>query len=97
MQRAHLVIGTAPCKEPKRRARYGRNNKPATAINVQSRRFIQGRASIAATCAVVPAIAEQDETYNIQTPYGRRQIQRKTGEILQPTPSHRPRWKSTVA
>ena len=32
-----------------------------------------------------PAVAEQDETYNIVTPYGRRKVQRKTGEILQPT------------
>jgi predicted phage terminase large subunit-like protein len=32
-----------------------------------------------------PAIAEQDEIYNIQTPYGRKQIQRRTGEILQPS------------
>src|SRR5215510_11915441 len=31
------------------------------------------------------AIAEQDETYDIVTPYGRKRIQRKTGEILQPT------------
>jgi predicted phage terminase large subunit-like protein len=32
-----------------------------------------------------PAIAEQDEVYDVLTPYGRRQIQRKTDEILQPT------------
>jgi predicted phage terminase large subunit-like protein len=32
-----------------------------------------------------PAIAEQDETYNVWTPYGRRRIHRKTGEILQPS------------
>jgi hypothetical protein len=32
-----------------------------------------------------PAIAEQDETYPIITPYGRKLIQRKSGEILQPT------------
>ncbi|MGH6678538.1 MAG: terminase large subunit domain-containing protein, partial [Bradyrhizobium sp.] len=32
-----------------------------------------------------PAIAEQDETYNILTPYGRKIIQRKTGEVLQPS------------
>jgi hypothetical protein len=34
-----------------------------------------------------PAIAEQDETYHILTPYGRRKIQRKAGEILQPDPA----------
>jgi predicted phage terminase large subunit-like protein len=32
-----------------------------------------------------PAIAEQDEVYNVWTPYGRRRIHRKTGEILQPS------------
>jgi predicted phage terminase large subunit-like protein len=32
-----------------------------------------------------PAIAEKDETYNVWTPYGRRRIHRKTGEILQPS------------
>jgi predicted phage terminase large subunit-like protein len=32
-----------------------------------------------------PAIAEQDEMYDVLTPYGRRRIQRKSGEILQPT------------
>jgi predicted phage terminase large subunit-like protein len=32
-----------------------------------------------------PAVAEQDETYDIATPYGRKLIQRKEGEILQPT------------
>jgi predicted phage terminase large subunit-like protein len=32
-----------------------------------------------------PASAEQDETYNLWTPYGRRRIHRKTGEILQPS------------
>src|SRR5262245_55222358 len=32
-----------------------------------------------------PAIAEQDETHDVPTPYGRRRIQRKTDEILQPT------------
>jgi predicted phage terminase large subunit-like protein len=32
-----------------------------------------------------PAIAEQDETYNVWTPYGRRRLHRKTGEILQPS------------
>ena len=31
-----------------------------------------------------PAIAEQDETYDFLTPYGRRHIHRKAGEILQP-------------
>jgi predicted phage terminase large subunit-like protein len=31
-----------------------------------------------------PAIAEQDETYSFPTPYGRKRIHRKTGEILQP-------------
>ena len=31
-----------------------------------------------------PAIAEQDETYDILTPYGRKQIHRKTGEVLHP-------------
>ena len=31
-----------------------------------------------------PAIAEQDETYDFQTPYGRRRIHRSTGDILQP-------------
>ena len=34
-----------------------------------------------------PAIAEQDETYDFLTPYGRRRIHRKTGEILQPCSS----------
>jgi len=32
-----------------------------------------------------PAIAEKDEMYDVLTPYGRRQIHRKTDEILQPT------------
>src|SRR5467141_1894007 len=32
-----------------------------------------------------PAVAEQEETYNITTPYGRKRISRKVGEILQPT------------
>jgi predicted phage terminase large subunit-like protein len=32
-----------------------------------------------------PAVAEQEETYNITTPYGRKRISRKAGEILQPT------------
>jgi hypothetical protein len=32
-----------------------------------------------------PAIAEQDETYDVWTPYGRSRIYRKTGEILQPS------------
>ena len=32
-----------------------------------------------------PAIAEQDEIYNIVTPYGRKLFCRKEGEILQPT------------
>lgn len=32
-----------------------------------------------------PAIAERDETYDIHTPYGRKTIQRKTGELLQPS------------
>jgi predicted phage terminase large subunit-like protein len=32
-----------------------------------------------------PAVAERDETYDIATPYGRKQFQRKEGEILQPT------------
>jgi len=31
-----------------------------------------------------PAIAEQDETYDILTPYGRKQIHRKIGDVLQP-------------
>jgi predicted phage terminase large subunit-like protein len=31
-----------------------------------------------------PAIAEQDETYDFPTPYGRRRIHRSTGDILQP-------------
>jgi predicted phage terminase large subunit-like protein len=31
-----------------------------------------------------PAIAERDETYDIATPYGRKAIQRKTDDILQP-------------
>jgi hypothetical protein len=31
-----------------------------------------------------PAVAEQDETYDIATPYGRKLINRKEGEILQP-------------
>lgn len=31
-----------------------------------------------------PAIAEQDEIYDFLTPYGRKQVQRKTGDILQP-------------
>jgi predicted phage terminase large subunit-like protein len=31
-----------------------------------------------------PAIAEQDESYSFQTPYGRRRVHRKAGEILQP-------------
>jgi predicted phage terminase large subunit-like protein len=31
-----------------------------------------------------PAIAEQDETYDFLTPYGRRRIHRSPGEILQP-------------
>ena len=32
-----------------------------------------------------PAMAEQDETYNIVTPYGRKLFHRKQGEILQPS------------
>ncbi len=32
-----------------------------------------------------PAVAEQDETHNVWTPYGRRRFRRKTGEILQPS------------
>ena len=32
-----------------------------------------------------PAVAEQDESYAIITPYGYKHIQRKVGEILQPT------------
>ena len=32
-----------------------------------------------------PAKAEQDDTYDVPTPYGRRRIHRKTDEILQPT------------
>jgi predicted phage terminase large subunit-like protein len=32
-----------------------------------------------------PAIAERDETYSIVTPYGHKKIQRKVGEILQPS------------
>ena len=32
-----------------------------------------------------PAIAEQDETCHLLTPYGRKKIQRKAGEILQPS------------
>ena len=32
-----------------------------------------------------PAIAERDETYDFLTPYGRRQIRRRSGEILQPS------------
>jgi hypothetical protein len=31
-----------------------------------------------------PAIAERDETFDLITPYGRRLIQRKTGEVLHP-------------
>ena len=31
-----------------------------------------------------PAIAQQDESYDFLTPYGRRRIHRSTGEILQP-------------
>jgi predicted phage terminase large subunit-like protein len=31
-----------------------------------------------------PAIAEQDETYDFSTPYGRKRIQRKNGEALHP-------------
>lgn len=31
-----------------------------------------------------PAMAEQDESYDFLTPYGRKQAHRKTGEILQP-------------
>jgi predicted phage terminase large subunit-like protein len=31
-----------------------------------------------------PAIAEQDETYDFSTPYGRKRIHRKTGEALHP-------------
>jgi predicted phage terminase large subunit-like protein len=33
----------------------------------------------------LPAIAEQDETYEISTPYGRKTIRRKVGEVLQPS------------
>jgi predicted phage terminase large subunit-like protein len=32
-----------------------------------------------------PAIAEQDETYDFVTPYGRKLIHRKNGEVLHPT------------
>src|SRR5437762_8380316 len=31
-----------------------------------------------------PAIAEQDETYEIITPYGRKRFYRKRGDILEP-------------
>jgi predicted phage terminase large subunit-like protein len=31
-----------------------------------------------------PAIAEQDETYDFSTPYGRKRIHRKKGEVLHP-------------
>jgi len=31
-----------------------------------------------------PVIAQQDETYEFLTPYGRKRVQRKSGEILQP-------------
>jgi predicted phage terminase large subunit-like protein len=31
-----------------------------------------------------PVIAEQDEPYSFQTPYGRRRVHRRAGEILQP-------------
>jgi hypothetical protein len=45
-----------------------------------------------------PAIAEQDETYRISTPYGNKQIQRRAGEILQPSLLSRQRpWKSSGA
>lgn len=33
----------------------------------------------------LPAIAEQDETYQIATPYGRKQVGRGAGEVLQPS------------
>jgi predicted phage terminase large subunit-like protein len=33
----------------------------------------------------LPAIAEQDETYQIATPYGRKQVGRRAGEVLQPS------------
>jgi hypothetical protein len=32
-----------------------------------------------------PAIAEKPETYDFLTPYGRRRVQRKKGEVLQPS------------
>ena len=32
-----------------------------------------------------PAIAEQDQTYDFVTPYGRRQIRQRSGEMLQPS------------
>ena len=32
----------------------------------------------------LPAIAEQDETHDFSTPYGRKQIQRKNREALHP-------------
>ena len=32
-----------------------------------------------------PAIAEEDESYSFQSPYGRRRVERKAGDILQPT------------
>ena len=32
----------------------------------------------------LPAIAEKDESYDLRTPYGRRIIHRKTGEVLHP-------------
>ena len=33
----------------------------------------------------LPAIAEHDETYQIATPYGRKQVGRRAGEVLQPS------------
>ena len=43
-----------------------------------------------------PAIAEQDENYDFLTPYGRKRIHRKNGEVLQPAFLSRPRWNLNV-
>jgi hypothetical protein len=66
------------------------NNREAGAIIIVMQRlhaddlvaFVQEKAQW--DVLAFPAIAEQDESYSFVTPYGRRQAQRKPGDILQP-------------
>jgi hypothetical protein len=44
----------------------------------------------------LPAIAEQDETYDFSTPYGRKRVHRKNGEALHPA-NRWPAWSLNAA